>query len=195
MADEKKPKKKDGPGEKKSSGSKPKAEAKPPAGPALPPGGPDPMATGAGVPPPMPGQGIDPYAALAGMISTTPPPGQPGLGTGMGGMAMPGGGMGGGMGMGLGGGGGMMSEPLQGGQPTDPISHALTSSGMPMSFPPDMAEHAIDPSEMAQQNMSLEQLLTLLSMMQAGMPNSGLTPPARPGSTATGMLPLNGGML
>jgi hypothetical protein len=171
MPEDKKPKK------------KPATKEKPPAG--GPPPGMDPMATGVGTAPPMPGQGIDPYAALAGQISQTPPMGQPGLGAGGAGLGMaPGGGMGGG-------------EPLMGGPPTDPIMHALSGSAGPMSFPPDIAEHAVDPPpDQIQQQMSLQQLLELLSMMQAGIPNSGLTPPSRPGSVATGMLPMNaGGML
>jgi hypothetical protein len=88
MPDDKKPPKK-----KSSPPSKPATDAASVAGP--PPMG-NPLAGGGlGVPPPMPGEGIDPYAALAGMISQTPPPGSPGMGgpPGMGGgppgMGMP----------------------------------------------------------------------------------------------------------
>jgi hypothetical protein len=182
MPEDKKPKKKPEGKSRPSSEKKPPTAGGPPAG--GPPPGMDPMATGVGTAPPMPGQGIDPYAALAGQISQTPPMGQPGLGAGGVGLGMTPGGMGGG-------------EPLLGGPPTDPIMHALSGSASPMSFPPDIAEHAVDPPpDQIQQQMSLQQLLELLSMMQAGIPNSGLTPPSRPGSVATGMLPMNaGGML
>ena len=142
-----------------------------------PPGG------GAGVMPPMPGSGIDPYAAMAGMISQIPPPGQPAGGgmMDMNSMGIPGaggGGMGGGMDMGL-----------PAGPPTDQITQALMSGSGPHAIPHDMYEHVLDP-QMDQQQMSINQLLQILALAKGGQPpSSGVNPTSNGGSIAYGSTP------
>jgi hypothetical protein len=161
--------------------------------------GPPPMGNplaggGLGVPPPMPGEGIDPYAALAGMISQTPPSGSPGMGGGPPGMPMPmdGGPEGmaqpGGLGMGMPGAGPQLGGP--GGPPPDLIARALSQSAAPQSFPPNVGDNALDPEANQDEHMSMQQILALLSLLQGGIPSSGMPVPPQVGSASAGILPL-----
>lgn len=142
----------------------------------------------------MPGEGIDPYAALMGQVSKSP------MSMPMGGGPMGdiggGGGLGGGMGMGAAGpqaagpGLGPAMGVGMGGPPgMDPITMALMGEANPAAGQPDLGEHALDPQAVTGQQMSLQQLLQLLALAQGGIPSSGLAPPAPPGSTTFGMPP------
>lgn len=149
-----------------------------------------------GASPPMPGSGIDPYAALMGQVSSAPMS-MP-MGTGPDGMNMAPGGMGSGMGMGVQAPGMETQGPtMTGGPPQDDITRALMSDANPAKYGADLAESALGPA--GQQDMmgasqmpggmSLDQILQLLTMMQGGMPGSGLPPAGAPGSVAVGMGP------
>jgi len=109
------------------------------------------------------------------------------MGAGPGGQMDPnGGGMGGGMGPDAL--AGPMGGNIPGGQPNDDITQALMSSANPMMAGADLSEHAIQPGQQPDQ-MSVQQLLTMLALMQGGIPSSGMTPPGSPGSSAYGMQP------
>ena len=205
MADDKKDVKKKS---SSSSSGSPKPKPKSPGGGEDAGAGGPPMgmpAVGGGAPgmdpqmgaqPPMPGQGIDPYAALMGQVSEAPMSmpmggGMGAMGTGQDGMTQPGGGMGGGMGMGLAGPGAMGMQSY-GSPEQDIVTQALMSDIDPAKTNPELGQSALDPQMMGQEQMSLSKILEMLALAQGGIPGSGLTPPGRPGSLASGVAPNSG---
>lgn len=156
-SDDKKDKKKAPPSKSKGPPSSGPPSGAPPMGADV---GMPPMGMG---PPPMPGTGFDPYAALAGQISQAPPPG----------------GMGGGPEMG---GGDPLSAALMSGM--DPSgAGAPPMPGPPMGAPPMGGMGA------GGDMVSIQALLQLLTMLSGGMPNSGLNPAGGGGDIMAGLGP------
>jgi hypothetical protein len=201
--------------------SKPKKKpAGPPAGPPEPDmdeedpmqGGPPGMPPGMGTRPPMPGQGVDPYAALAGMTGAPPgmgggppgmgggppPPGSAGMGVplpmdmpmpmGPGGEMQPG--AAGPMGMGNDINNGMMPGGMPGQAHGDELTAALMGELNPNTpGNADMPQHVFDPGQMDQQGISLQQLLQMLMLQQGGIPGSGVEPNRASRNVGSGIYP------
>lgn len=194
------------PDDPKKSKSKPKPKAAGGGAPPPPGGGPPGMDPGAGgppmgmppiggaamggdpamgAPPPMPGTGIDPYAALMGQVSASPMS-MP-MGQGMNGQVGMPGGLGAGMGLG-------MEDGTPGGQPFGPpndmITSALMAQSNPTMIPPEAgSEYGVQPEGMGGEQMSMAQILELLTMMQAGIPKSGLDTPMKNPNVGGGVMP------
>jgi hypothetical protein len=132
----------------------------------------------------MPGAGVDPYAALAGMISQGPvpgggPPGMGGMDPGMMGIDPA---MGQGMPPGMGG------MPGMDGDADDPMLQALLAGSDPQMNGQGQGQAQLPPG------MSIDQLIQMLALAQGGIPSSGVGMGGGGGSGASGLPPFPAGM-